>query len=254
VTAFQSAAIKLRPVEIALPAVLGLVALSSFGIFYLIHIFSPVTIIPLPRRYGYVPHTLVLMFVGSCLSAPWMRRLVGAGPAIFYSLAIICTWIVLQTACLPVVRGQDRQVWNALAAALNAKRDPSVLLVSNLTGGHEVDINTPILRRTEFSPIFESPLTSYWWASGYAHVVLGARFVGYWYQDEGEGRVSLIDNGLRGSTTPVPVDSIVVLARTGPVLPDRGKPVDRAAIFTDWAAFKAAATANGGGNAGTTSK
>lgn len=257
-TAVQSGAIKVKPIDIALPTVLGLIALASFGIFYLIHIFSPVTIIPLPRRYGFVPHTLVLMFVGSCLSAPWMRRLLGAGPAVFYCLAIVCTWIVLQTACLPVIRGQDRQVWNALAVALNAKRDPSVLLVSGLTdrvgGGREVDLATPFLRPTAFPPIFESPLTSYWWASGYAHLVLGARFVGYWYRDEGEGRVRLLDNGFRGPTMPVPTDSVVVLTSTEPNSPDWGKPADRAAIFTDWAAFKAAATANDGGNAGTLSK
>ena len=244
--AFRSIPIKLKPVDIALPAVLGLVALSSFGIFYLIHVLSPAAseMVPFPRRYGFVPYTLVLMFGGACLSAPWMRRLLGAGPAVFYCLAVICTWIVLQTACLPVVRAQDRQVWNALAAALNAKRDPSVLLVSGLTGpdgrDREVDLLTPSLRRTDFPPIFESPLTSYWWASGYAHVVLGARFVGYWYRDEGEGRVRLLDNGLRGPTQPVPIDSVVVLTSTEPNPPDWGKPADHAAIFTDWAAFKTA--------------
>jgi hypothetical protein len=254
-TALRSIAIKLKPVDIAFPLVLGLIALSSFGIFYLIHVLSPAAseMVPFPRRYGFVPHTLVLMFGGACLSAPWMRRLVGAGPAVFYGLAVICTWIVLQTVCLPVVRGQDRQVWNALAAAMNAKRDPSVLLVSGLTphggGDREIDLFTPSLRSTEFPAIFESPLTSYWWASGYAHVALGARFVGYWYRDEGEGRLRLLDNGLRGPTQPVLIDSVVVLASTDPNPPDWGKPADRAAIFTDWAAFKAAAS-----TAGTVSK
>jgi hypothetical protein len=254
-TAFQSIPIKFKPVDIALPAVLGLVALSSFAIFYLIHVLSPAAseMVPFPRRYGFVPYTLVLTFGGACLSAPWMRRLLGAGPAVFYCLAVICTWIVLQTACLPVVRAQDRQVWNALAAALNAKRDPSVLLVSGLTGhggrDREVDLFTPSLRRSDFPSIFESPLTSYWWASGYAHVVLGARFVGYRYRDEGEGRLRLLDNGLRGATQPVPIDSVVVLASTDPNPPYWGKPADRAAIFTDWAAFNAAA-----GTAGTVSK
>ena len=256
-TAFRSLAVKPRPVDIALPAILGLIALSSFGIFYILHILSPAGsgMVPFPRRYGYVPFTLVLILAGSCLSAPWMRRSVGAGPAVFYCLAVICTWIVLQTACLPVVRAQDRQVWNALAAALNAKRDPSVLLVSGSTwhdaGSREVDLDTPFLRRTHFPPIFESPLTSYWWASGYAHVVLGARFVGSWYRDEGEGRVRLLDNGLRGPTMPVAIDSVVVLASTDPNPPDRGKPADRAAIFTDWAAFQAASDR---GTAGTLSK
>jgi hypothetical protein len=258
--AIRSIAVKLKPVDIALPGVLGLIAVSSFATFYLVHLLSPAAseMVPFPRRYGFVPYTLVLMFGGSCLSAPWMRRLLGAGPAVFYCLAVFCTWIVLETACLPVVRGQDRQVWNTLAAALNAKRDPSVLLVSGLThrGGRdrEVDLLTPSLRRADFPPIFESPLTSYWWASGYAHVVLGARFVGYWYRDEGEGRVRLLDNGLRGPAMPVPIDSVVVLASTEPDPPEWGKPADRAAIFTDWAAFKAAAMASDGGTAETMSK
>jgi hypothetical protein len=133
-----------------------------------------------------------------------------------------------------------------------------VLLVSSLTsrGGadREVDLGTAFLRSIEFPVIFESPLTSYWWASGYAHVVLGARFVGYSYREEGEGRVRLLDNGLRGPTKPVPVDSVVVLANIGSSPPGWGKPADRAAIFTDWAAFNAAATANDPGAAGTVSK
>ena len=187
-----------------------------------------------------------------------MRPLLGAGPASFYCLPVVCTWILLQTVCLPVVRGQDRQVWNALAAAQNTKRDPSVLLVSSLTsrGGpdREVDLATPVLRSIEFPVIFESPLTSYWWASGYAHVVLGARFVGSWYRDEGQGRVRLLDNGLRGPTMPVAIDSVIVLASTDPNPPDRGKPADRAAIFTDWAAFKTTAAASDRGPAGTLSK
>jgi hypothetical protein len=133
----------------------------------------------LPRRYGFVPYTLLTMLVASLLTEPFLMRYVGAGPAVLTCAATAAIWLTLEVICLPVVRTQDMQVWQSIRLAMSRTPSPAILFdaCSTLTNPDTV-LDVPITK-FDLTWTFESPLAQFWWAGQYAVVVLGARYAAF---------------------------------------------------------------------------
>ena len=225
------------------------ILLASLAVLWALSVFTGQISPVMPRRYGYVPYSLMTVVVLVFLTDPWMRRRVGMIPALVACGAAVYPWVVLQLACLPVVRSQDGRVWAAARTAMAGKVDPCVLFIDAWDHpdmpGFQLGAGTPGLRGSEFPEIFESPLMGYWWESQYADMVLGARYVGYRAVPEGPGRVRLYGNGLlMEESALIPTASLVVMADLGLNPPRQDAGVGHIVSLTTWDAFQSSVAAH----------
>ncbi|HZR72722.1 hypothetical protein [Bradyrhizobium sp.] len=133
----------------------------------------------LPRRYGFVPYTLLGMLIGSLLTEPLVMRRLGAGPAGLACAAIAAVWLTLEVICLPVVRTQDMQVWQSIRLAMSRAPRPAILFDACSTLPNPDTVLDLPIRKFDLTWTFESPLAQFWWAGQYAVVVLGARYAAF---------------------------------------------------------------------------
>jgi hypothetical protein len=237
-----------RNCRVALSVPLASILLASLGVLWALAVFSGQIAPVMPRRYGYVPYSLVTIVVLAFLTDPWMRRKAGMIPALVACVAAVLPWVVLQGVCLPVVRAEDGRVWAAARTAMAGKAD-SLLFITAWNHpdmpGFQLGAGTPGLRGPDFPSVFESPLDSYWWESLYAQVALGARYVGYRAVPEGPGRVRLFGNGLLAEESAlIPTGSLVVLADLGLDPPRPGAGVGRIVSLTTWDAYRSSLAAH----------
>ena len=133
----------------------------------------------LPRRYGFVPYTLLAMLIGSLLTEPFLVKDIGAGPAMLTCTAIAAVWLTLEVICLPVVRTQDMQVWQSIRLAMSRTPSPAILFDACSTLPNPDTVLDVPIRKFDLTWTFESPLAQFWWAGQYAVVVLGARYAAF---------------------------------------------------------------------------
>ena len=133
----------------------------------------------LPRRYGFVPYTLLAMLIASLLTEPFLIRYVGAGPAVLTCAAIAAVWLTLEVICLPVVRAQDMQVWQSIRLVMSRTPSPAILFDACSTLPNPDTVLDVPIRKFDLTWTFESPLAQFWWAGQYAVVVLGARYAAF---------------------------------------------------------------------------
>jgi hypothetical protein len=232
-----------------LPVVLLLIGLASFAVVWALSVFTGQVSVVFPRRYGYVPYTIVAMMVVATLADRSIRRRLGVVPALTASGVVVGLWIALQVACLPVVRAQDERVWAAARAAMTGKHAPSIVFLNAWRlpdmPGYRLHVDTPGFRGVEYPQVFESPFSAFWWQSQYAVAVLGARFAADRFIVQDAGHVRLSGNGLNNNPPIVAaIDSVVVVADQGRVPPDRKADLGRVAVFPRWADFQASAAAH----------
>lgn len=228
-------------VSIALLVIL----LASLVILWLLFVLSGWGTAILYRRYGYIPYTFGAMTVVALLTAPPVRRRFGSFPGIFACGIIVWLWSTLSFACLPVVRAQDKGMWEAVEAAIAQKRDPSILFVTNWNRpempGYALEGGTPGLRGQSFPEIFESPLPAYWWMSEYAAAVVGAHYTGYQAFPEADGRTRLLGTGLlRESPVIIPGESLVVVVNTSLTPPLWNSDLSQVKVFTTYDSYQTA--------------
>jgi len=133
----------------------------------------------MPRRYGFVPYTLLAMLLGSLLTEPFLMRYIGARPAVVTCAAIAAVWLTLELICLPVVRTQDMQVWQSIRLAMSRTPRPAILFDACSTLPNPATVLDVPIRTFDLTWTFESPLAQFWWAGQYAVVVLGARYAAF---------------------------------------------------------------------------
>jgi hypothetical protein len=179
----------------------------------------------LPRRYGYVPYTFAVMTIFTALYA--CRRFVGQVPAMSAFGAVAGLALALQLVCLPLIRAQDRSVWNVITIAV---RDAPYILYP-VPGGN-AHAGSPGLRGPNYPEIFESPLIAYWWQAQYSVVFAGARFVGYEATLEGD-QARLVGSGLNGPPILVPIRSVAVIEPVEPPPDWRSPPLVKISILGD---------------------
>jgi hypothetical protein len=223
---------------------------ASMAVFWGLGVFTPQLHPVFPRRYGYVPNTIFALAFVALLLAPRVRRAIGIAPGLGALLALLGLWLMLQIACLPVIRAQDASVWRAIETAMAEKRDPRVLFVNAWNHpdrpGYQFGVSSAGLRGLEFPDVFESTLANFWWESLYAVSVLGAKFAA----DKGTlvepSSVKLFGTGLLtdASVVVAPKDSLIVVADLTLRPPAWQAGAQRAVIFTRWEDFQASAAAH----------
>lgn len=149
----------------------------------------------LPRRYGYVPYTILTMAAVAILSAPYLRARMSLAPALTAVSSAVALYATLVLVCLPTVRAQDGKVWAQLDDRVRADKASSILFANawlpssapDYVSGHD----TPGLRGPNFPIVFESPLMSLWWQSLYAKARYGLTATGDGYGRTTPQNVSL---------------------------------------------------------------
>jgi hypothetical protein len=161
--------------------IIGLLAIlaASLTVVCLLALGTGQIDLELPRRYGFVPYTLLAMFIGSLLTEPFLMRYMGAGPAGLTCAAIAAVWLTLEVICLPVVRTQDMQVWQSIRLAMSRTPSPAILFDACSTLPNPDTVLDVPIRKFDLTWTFESPLAQFWWAGQYAVVVLGARYAAF---------------------------------------------------------------------------
>jgi hypothetical protein len=178
----------------------------------------------LPRRYGYVPYTLLLMVIVALTAEPSLRRAVSAAPTAVIAAAL-SFWIALELFCLPLIRAQDRLVIDAIQRAVAATPNASLLFVNawdkeTRVPGYKLSGATPGLRGgLSFPEVFESPFTAYWTENAFAVGVLGIPHAGYRMEDVDADNVRLYDRYVDPKSAVVPAASLIVVVNTAPVQP-----------------------------------
>ncbi|MBV8920639.1 hypothetical protein [Bradyrhizobium sp.] len=124
--------------------------------------------VELPRRYGFVPYTLLAMLIGSLLSEPFLTGYLGAGAARLTCASIVTIWLTLELICLPIVRSQDAEVWQSIRLAMSHTPSPAILFdACGTLRNPDTVLDVPI-RKFDLTWTFESPLAQFWWAGQYA--------------------------------------------------------------------------------------
>ena len=161
--------------------IIGLLAIlaASLAVICLLALGTGQIDLELPRRYGFVPYTLLAMLIGALLAEPFLIRYMGARPAGLTCAAIAAVWLALEVICLPVVRTQDMQVWQSIRLAMSRTPSPAILFDACSTlPNPDTALDMPI-RKFDLTWTFESPLAQFWWAGQYAVVVLGAHYAAF---------------------------------------------------------------------------
>jgi hypothetical protein len=169
----------------------------------------------LPRRYGFVPYTLLAMLIGSLLSEPFLIGYLGVGAARLTCASIVTIWLTLELICLPIVRSQDAEVWQSIHLAMSHTPSPAILFdACGTLRNPDTVLDVPI-RKFDLTWTFESPLAQFWWAGQYAVVVLGARYAAFAAHPSDEpGTVMLDGTGFIRPQSLEVEDSSVVDVRT----------------------------------------
>jgi len=184
-----------EPDRIRLPALIATciaIAGASFAVPWLLAVVVGPYGESLPRRYGYVPYTILLMIAVAILGAPQVRS---KAAAISVTSAVIGLYLTLVTVCLPVVRQQDAAIWSLIREAVHSNHAGAIMFanawnpstVEGYVSGHD----TPGLRGPNFPIIFESPLMSLWWQSLYARSKFAIETAGDGYRVAGPGSVEV---------------------------------------------------------------
>jgi len=196
----------------------------------------------LPRRYGFVPYTLIVMTAAIFLLSPSVKAKVGAVPAMVTLSAAIAIWGLLQFVVLPSVRAQDQIVWSKVQSSLAAKGSgASVLLLSasNLKLLKQPHIrpvdSTPF--RAPASDIAESAFDGFWWYSQYAIVAAGASFAAYRWEEVDSETIKLFGNEVNQLAPRVVRKSSMVVLFDMKKAPGDPRTVT---VFTDWQKFEEA--------------
>jgi hypothetical protein len=200
----------------------------------------------LPRRYGYVPYTVIIMATAVLLSTQQLRRSIGAWCAPLFTALTLGLWCALQFVCLPIVRHQDAAVWNSISTAIAARPQPALLFVNTWNIQSVFGYNAPGLRGTGFPSIFESPFTRYWWQSQYVRVRLGVLATGNSIASERDQRVVLTGQvaGVHFMPTPPVVadaTSVVAVVETGHDVPDWRDGLQAVKVIASWDEFRTTA-------------
>jgi hypothetical protein len=235
-----------EPSRRLLCAVLGSVVLASLSVSWLHHVFfSPVGAV-LPRRYAYVPYTLMAMSLAILLFSSGLRSSSANRAGAVFVSAVVGLWCALQFICLPSVRYQDRAVWREVVTATAGKPGPVLLFVNAWDFQKPTGYNAPGLRGTHFPPLFESPFMRHWWQSQYARVVLGVAAAGNAVVADPGGRPVLAGqvSGVHFlPTRPVVADaaSIVAVVALGQGAPDWRHGPPKVRTFAAWDDFRSSA-------------
>ena len=210
----------------------------------------------LPRRYGYIPFTIGLMLIVSLATEPRVRRDNGFAPMIVVLSLIVTLWGGLQVFCLPLIRSQDRQLWDTIRLAASKKTNPNILFVNAWDNpeepGFSVGAATPAMRDgIRFPEIFESTFTSYWWVEPYAKLRLKIPNVGFRADISSPKRVRLHLGRVffppeLEDTVEVPTSSLVVVADSGIMPPRWDQGLVRVKVFSDWTKYQNSLAAFGG--------
>lgn len=246
----RAAPVVLGPSEIhgryRLLVVGALLVLASLAVSWTRQAFFSVVGPVLPRRYGYMPYTVLAMAIVVILSSPSFRRRATAWMAPTFVAGMLGLWCALQIVCLPTVRYQDRIVWRDIEAATAGKRHPVLLFVNAWNAQRPLGYDAPGLRGTHFPPIFESPFMRYWWQAQYARVGLGMAGTGNALMYERDGGVTL--SGQVGGvhflpTLPVVADaaSVVAVVETGHEVPEWRDGLQAVKVIASWADFRSTA-------------
>lgn len=183
-----------------LPLVFLLACAVSFLVVMILSVGSGQISMVFPRRYGYVPYTLLIMFIASFFAEPKVRQYIGFFPVIAFSLAAFSLWLQLQLICLPTIRQQDQKMWNRISATSHGMLEPSILFINAYNSPNapnfQIGYGTPVLRGLNFPQIFESSLSCYWQASQYARFILGFKHSSYRYTILDSNKLRVFGNGI----------------------------------------------------------
>ena len=200
----------------------------------------------LPRRYGFVPFTLVLMAICAFCAAPGTRRKLGLWPGLFSLSAVIASWMALQLFALPKIRSEDQQVWSKIEAALKVTNGKSIVFMtqwnSPFSPRFHMDGATPGFRNgLGFPDVFESSLVSFWMEETHARL-LGARLVGYSVvQSPVPGIVRVyVGEPTAQRFVEVSAGSIVIAVDRGFRPPAVASGFDDVSIYTDYSDYRKA--------------
>ncbi len=183
-----------------MPLLLLLACAVSFLIVMILSVGSGQISIIFPRRYGYVPYTLLIMFLASFFAEPRVRQYIGIFPSVVFSLAVLGFWLQLQLICLPAIRQQDQKMWNQISMKSIGISEPSILFINAYNSpdlpNFQIGYGTPVLRGLEFPQIFESSLSCYWQASQYARFILGFKHSSYRFTILDSNKLRVFGNGI----------------------------------------------------------
>lgn len=230
---------------LGLPAALVLITFASILIFWVVGVVGSQISAVNPRRYGYVPNTLFCMTLISLLAAPLVRRKLGRAPSFGGVLLVGWLWLTLVVVSLPIVRKHDGRLWSEIARALKDKPNATLLFASATNTIGSPNFTPTGLRGAGYPEIFESTMSHSLWQGLYARNFLGVDFVGFRYTPVNSTDIRVDDFRSSERTTIVPRSSIIVVADTDMHPPARRSARIRAAIFTEWADFKASLAAHG---------
>ncbi|MBM3856556.1 MAG: hypothetical protein FJ390_01165 [Verrucomicrobia bacterium] len=185
------------------PLLFLLACVVSFLIITILSIGAGQISMVFPRRYGYIPYTLLGMLLASFFAEPRVRQCVGLFPSIFFSLTVFGLWLELQLICLPAIRKEDQKMWNHISTASVGMVEPSILFINAYNSPYvpnfQIGYGTPVLRGLDFPQIFESSLSYYWPASQYARFILGFKYSSYRCAILNSHKLRVFGNGVYAS-------------------------------------------------------
>jgi hypothetical protein len=174
-----------------------------------------------PRRYGFVPNTLLLMAIGAVVSEPRFRVAANFGPTIL-SAVTAAFWLVLVVGCLPAIRREDRGLVAEIAAASAMSRTPYVYFADAWERPMRPDympVGPTPGARGAFPEVFESPFQAYWSEAAYALALFGADGIAF-RAERGDGDSTILHLWRQGfPTVTIAPQSLVVVANIAPSAP-----------------------------------
>lgn len=215
---------------------IGLVFFSSFIVIFLVEILTGQIGEILPRRYGYIPYTLLIIFllgINSFLIRKGLPQYLIYGLIIGYSFGLFCQ---LQLGLLPLIRLEDNRVKGLIKSLATSGKYEGVLFINSFESPFPPETPKPWtsgLRSTNDYWVFESIFSFYWTQSVYTRNNFGVPATGGTFMKANDTYIDLIQDS--NSIHFVPIKLIAVIANLSPD-PDQLKMNIK--IFKDWDDFK----------------
>jgi hypothetical protein len=173
--------------------------LGSLVVLLALALFTGQVAETLPRRYGYVPYTLLAM---ALVAALWSaRRWVTTWPAAATCASTAWLWCCLELLLWPSIRAEDARVWAQIRSAMPAGRCVVFAAAWDAEATkHDYPYSMGMLsyRGPDAPEIIESTLSAFWWEAQYAIVATGAKFAAFKAIDLEDGTVKLFGNDHNG--------------------------------------------------------